>query len=347
MERTLNVKIIYKNFQAFGLCHIGLGVGGMMTEKVLNAHNIPTQLHGITKPSDIDAILSSGGPPVTHIIIEAPWIPVDEIAKLCNKHRNTQFIVRSHSQIAFLQVDHKAFQLIREYGHLEEHTTNFKLAVNNKFIGNFVQEGYHKHCLFLPNLYWDDRVCIKHWRAPHNRVKCGSFGALRLQKNHTTSAGAALILGQMFGYDIQFYMNSARDEHTGVLNIVKDMFTEFPNIEFKTVPWQPWAKFRHHIEHLDVHFQLSATESFNITCADAVSVGVPCVVGPAIDWLPDDWKVNIDDPMAAAIKANQLMHDPHAGAKGKAALTKYSNEAVRIWLNYLYTNVRTMPDRFA
>jgi hypothetical protein len=41
--------------------------------------------------------------------------------------------------------------------------------------------------------------------------------------------------------------------------------------------------------------QVSLTESFNIVSADFVNVGVPIVISPDIDWLPDSLKADPND----------------------------------------------------
>ena len=199
--------------------------------------------------------------------------------------------------------------------------------------------------LLLPNLYPIKRINRKIWRTPTGRViRLGSFGALRLQKNHVTAAAAALILARIHNLEMEFHVNSNRDAQTGVLGVIRDLFANVPNCSLVEIPWAPWPEFRHRFTGLDVHLQMSTTESFNFCTADSVAEGTPCVVSDAIDWVPNDWVAPIDDAYEIARVAHKLLYDPLASDRGCAALKNYVNNSIRIWLSHLIDGVReTMP----
>jgi hypothetical protein len=86
--------------------------------------------------------------------------------------------------------------------------------------------------------------------------------------------------------------------------------------------------------------QPSYTESFNVTVADAIASGVPSVVGPAIHWVPEHWKADIDDPNDVARVAEALLHDAQAAEDGRLALERYVRDAVAIWKDFLCPSAR-------
>lgn len=127
-------------------------------------------------------------------------------------------------------------------------------------------------------------------------LRIGSFGALRLLKNHTTAAAAALMLARKRGCDLEFSVSVESDTMGGaaVLDALRKMFADLKWAKLVERPWEDWATFRQTVSGMDLCLQVSMTETFNITMADAVAEGVPCVVSPSIEWAPDYWKADTD-----------------------------------------------------
>jgi hypothetical protein len=250
------------------------------------------------------------------------------------------FIVRTHSQVSFLQADRNAMFLLREYGSLQEASFNFTLAANSRRFATAMELAFRTRCLYLPNLYDMERAHRK-TLAPHHThrtLRVGSFGARRVLKNHATAAMAALIAARERGCDLEFYVSSNRDDNSGIYATLKGIFHRQPDAKLVEVPWCPWQEFRHHVAHMDVCIQVSATETFNIVTADGCAEGVPSAVGSCIEWAPEAWKVDIDDPLAIARKVNQLLSDKDAAVDGQTALRTYVDKAQNLWLQYLASN---------
>lgn len=338
--------IFYRNFQLKPVgkgtaphSHIGLGVNAMHTAKVLRRNKIRTDVFGVWNPDDVEAHLSKPeNQDITHAIVEAPWIPTKRLELLTFKFPNVHFICRSHSQIGFLQVEAGAINLLREYALLQDSVLNFTLAANSARFCEFFETAYRSKCLFLPNLYDNSRARTKdpYVGTYGQTLRISSFGAIRLLKNHTSAAAAALMVARQRNSDLEFHMSVNREEHgNGVLQAVRNMFKDLPWAKLVEVPWQPWAQFRHTVANMDLCIQVSATETFNIVTADACAEGVPTVIGEAIDWLPNYWVANIDDAEDIARVANTLLSDPKAGQKAIEALDTYVFNSVNNWLKYL------------
>lgn len=346
------MKIFYRNFLSTqSLCHVGLGVSAGMVQRVLKQYlGITIDVDPVweTNLSDIDAILSkqqsayvqkNASVPITHVVIEAPYANPQALVGLIRKYPRIEFTIRIHSQPGFLQVEAGAVSLIRQYINIQEQNHNFQLSVNNVRCGTFIQQTYRTPALYLPNLYWHYRVAKKPYKPPTKLIRIGSFGALRLLKNHSTAASAAMILARQHGYDLEFYLSVNREEHgKGVLQAIRNFMNNVPGVKLIEVPWVQWPEFRHWVSLLDLHFQVSMSETFNITTADAISEGVPSVVSDAIEWVPSDWQCEIDDPYRIANVGNTIIHDPTAPARGLQHLEDYVNNGIQTWKQWLTGN---------
>jgi hypothetical protein len=335
---SYHLLIVYRNFLAKSghASHVGLGCNGHHTARVLRANGVLTDLLGVWTPADIDAGLSKAA--YTHCIIEAPWLPTADLTTLLNKYPRVEFIVRCHSQIGFLQVEPGAIALLREGGLLEAGNLNFTLAANSRRYAEFFQRTYGHDCAYLPNLYDYTRPARYLRHLPGQRLRIGSFGALRLMKNHTTAAATALLIAKRRRADLEFHISVNREENPGAKAILMSLRAMFADLNWATlveVPWAPWAQFRNMVATMDLCLQLSQSETFNIVTADAAAECVPSVVSEAIDWVPRHWVANSDNPEQAARVGDHLISDPFAGQEGHDALVSYVDAAVVRWKQFL------------
>ncbi|WP_394835827.1 hypothetical protein LVJ94_02725 [Pendulispora rubella] len=316
-------------------CHIGLGVGAMHTARVLQRHGIKAHAYGIWTPDQIRPLLSKH-PDTTHCIIEAPWVPLGDTQQLLADHPYVRFAVRSHSNMAFLQVEAGAIVLLRDLMVLEDNVLNLDVAANSAHLAHFFERTYSGRCVYLPNLYDLERPRRKRdVQHDHRLVRVGRFGALRLLKMHTAAASAAMLLARDRGCDLEFYISVDREEHGGgVIDALRAMFANLPWARLIESPWQDWGHFRRTVEHLDLHVQASGTETFNLTMADAVSAGVKVVGSPAIEWLPAHWQVEADRIEDMARVGGAALASNDAAGEQFRALETFGERTVQLWLEY-------------
>jgi hypothetical protein len=336
---NVSVLILYRNFAAAKgrqYSHVGLGVNGLQTAKVLRQNKIKTSVVGVWTVDDARKALAEQ-PFSTHCLIEAPWISAADTASLMSAYPHIHFIVRSHSQIGFLQVESGAITILRDLLTLQEGSLNLTVAANSLLLKSFIEKVYGSKCLYLPNLYDLERVTAKRGVAhDHRLLRVGSFGAMRLLKNHTTAAAAAMMTAKQRGCNLEFYVSTNRVEHgQGILDSLRAMFVGVPWAKLVESQWQDWSRFRTTVAHMDLCMQLSTTETFNIVTADACAEGVASVVTPVIDWAPKWWQVGTDSVDDAARVAGQLLSSPHAAEEGMVALRKFMGDATQTWLSYL------------
>lgn len=343
-----HLMLCYRNFQAKNpaYSHVGLGVNCIHTAKVLREQQVRVDVSPVWDYNDVIKVITSN-PTITHLVIEAPFLPNGQMAQIVNKYNNIEFACRAHSEIAFLQVEAGAISIIRDYIRLQDQSLNFKMSVNSDVLGISLGQVYNNNSLYLPNLYYTDIVRQKVWSPPGKLVKIGSFGAIRLMKNHTTAAMGALQLAAVYGKDLQFYLSVAREEQgIGVLQAIRNMFASVPFATLVEVPWSDWSDFRNIIASLDLHMQLSMSETFNITCADAACGGVPTVSSDAISWVPSDWHADIDDSSDVQKVGWKLLNDPHAAQRGIESLKSWNRMSLGKWLQWLSGDAKTMTSYF-
>lgn len=331
----MKIAIFYKNFREVhpSHSHIGLGVSAMHTAKVLKHHGIHVRVFGVRRPEEIASVLKSESESFDIAMIQALWVPTQQLEALMGLFPRMEVMVRCHSQVGFLSVDPGAVRLLREGLSLQDSSTNFHVTGNSKRFCHFVEQAYGSRCLYVPNLYDAERVSRRHRNVPHEGpLRIASFGALRLLKLHPTAAAAALLVARHRGHSLEFYINSNRERgEDGILQTIRSMFYGLPRARLIEVPWAPWAEFRQIIASMDVCIQVSATETFNLVTADAVAEGVPSAVSEVIEWVPDYWKTSIDDPQVIADSVSALLDNRRAADDGIRALTNYTEQGVVAW----------------
>jgi hypothetical protein len=333
-----NVLLLYRNLAKAELgSNIGLGVNALHTVRVLRRAGVVVEAASVADPADVRARLAER-PGVTHCVIEAPWVPRDAMADLLRAFPKIHFLVRSHSQIGFLQIEPGAIQLLRELLTLQDNSLNLTVATNSLTLKRFFETAYGGHTLYLPNLYDLERVTRKRDVTHTSRtLRIGSFGALRLLKNHTTAAAAALMLARKRGCDLEFSVSVENDTMGGaaVLDALRKMFADLKWAKLVERPWEDWATFRQTVSGMDLCLQVSMTETFNITTADAVAEGVPCVVSPCIEWAPDYWKADTDRLEEVVRIGSSLLASCDGAEDGLTALSAFVVDATDRWIDYL------------
>jgi len=335
----MQVRVFYRNFKQFchGMSHIGLGNNALLTAKSLKSINVDCRVDGVNNAQHIAEILRKS-PQATHAIVEAAFFGVEDANQLSAEFPEIEFVFRNHSQIGFLQVEPKAIEWFTSFAQLQEKTLNVRLSGNNERFTQWWNTAYNQR--YLPNLYpLIDRTNPKIVRHSNYRdtLRIGAFGSLRLLKNFTTCAAAAMIIARRLDRNLELYMNAGRSENGGnvITDAVKKMLAGLPWAKLVEVQWQDWTQFRHTVGNMDLNLQASFTETFNIVTADSIAEGVPVVGSAAIEWLPDDWQAMCDDSEDIARKGVNLILDPRSADSGVHALKRYQREALDVWKEYL------------
>lgn len=330
--------IVYRDFTKVNtsFSHVGLGVSAYHTQKVLQRCGVNVNVFGVVDCNAVDAVLHKH-PKTTHCIIEAPvWVWGNKLEELMALYPGVHFVVRLHSQLSFLATEPSSITNLRHILDLSEFH-NISLATNSKEVKHWVEESYLEDCTLLPNLYNLQEPKYGHHIVSRDILRVGSFGALRLLKNQATAAGAAMVLARRLGKELEFYVNINREEQgKEVLATLRNMFYDVSGMSLIEVPWAPWAEFRKIVAEMDLAFQVSHTETFNLVTADIVSEGVPSVVSGAVSWAPYSWMAGPDQiDRMVQVGEHLLRNRKEESVLGQLALEGYVEDSVFKWLEFL------------
>lgn len=339
MEKIL---LCYKNFsKETAVSHVGLGITALYSSKTLNQNGYLALALPIFGADDLTTYIvaqEKTANPVSHALIMAQWIATNSLSKMVRQFPHIKFAVKCHSNIAFLQAEPPAINLIREAIDLEAGVSNFFFACNNKRLSRSLQNMYGSPVTYLPNLYYthgQEQVNRPLWNG--GVLKIGCFGSLRVYKNFSTAVSAGIELTQSLKCSSEIWINGGRNDGTGnvVYNTAEAWTKNLPNVTLKTLQWASWADFKRNLNSMNILMQPSFTETFNNVTADGICQGTPSVVGESIEWCPNAWKAEPDDASQVASIARQLLFDPYAAREGYAALQDYVQLGLPHWKRFL------------
>lgn len=337
-----HILLCYKNFSKdCSVSHIGLGVTAAYTAKTLCHNGYFAQAMPIYGADDLTTYLlaqEKGSNPVTHVIIMAQWIPTKFLAVLARQFPLIKFAQNCHSNVAFLQAEPPAIDLLRQCIDLETGTTNFHASVNNIRLCRALQNMYGRPITYLPNLYWthgNEPIHRPQWNGGTLRI--GAFGSLRIYKNFSTAIAASIELTNVLKCHSEIWINSGRDDGAGnvVYRTALSWTRGLPNVTLKELHWASWPEFKRMVGSMNILMQPSFTETFNNVTADGIVEGTPSVVSESIEWCPASWKAEPDDSSEVAGVARRLLFDPHAARDGYKALQTYVKNGLPQWKQYL------------
>lgn len=332
----------YKNFsKECNVSHIGMGVTAAYTAKTLSRHGYFAEARPLYGSDDLATYLveqDAGPRPVTHVVICAQWIPAKNLALLARQFPYIKFAVNCHSNVGFLQAEPNAINLVRDAIDLETTLPNFHASSNNLRLVRALQNMYGRPVTFLPNLYnttGEESVYRPGYSG--GLLKIGAFGSHRIYKNFSTAIAASIELINGLKIHGEIWINSGRSDGAGaiVYNTAVAWTRGLPNVTLKEFPWASWPEFKRQVGAMDLLMQPSYTETFNNVTADGICEGVPSVVGPSIEWVPENWKADIDDSGSVAAVGRRLLGDRLAGRDGLDALKRYVQNGLPYWREFL------------
>lgn len=269
--------------------------------------------------NSIDALVAQNQP--TRVVIEAIWVTPEKMAELQKLWPKVRWTVRIHSELAFLSNEGVAISWIVAY-----RKQGIEVAFNSKqTVEDF---GIAWETVYLPN-YYPLRKPRKQ-KTPNGTLDIGCFGAIRPLKNQLIQAFAAVSYATNRSQSLVFHMNGSRIEQLGSNNLKNiEAFLKATGHTLELHPWMDHEDFLELLAEMDICLQVSLNESFNITSADAVSMGVPLVGSETISWLPKWSQAKVDSVksiVSAMDRADRigiwLNHE---------ALKEYLENTVDIW----------------
>lgn len=317
----------------YGYASSGLNHSAQFVVDMLVHAGLEAKLVEVVDNNSIDKEVFDYKPNI--VVIEALWAVPDKFKVLARLHPHVKWIVRGHSELPFLANEGVAIDWLFDYlWH-----PNVYIAFNAPGIAEDFKSlvaSIHRHkVLYLPNYYplkW-------HREKNHSEhLNIGSFGAVRPMKNQLVQAVAAVRYADSIGKKLKFHINGTRCEQGGQ-QILKNLRGLFRNTRHTLVEhdWLKRQGFLHLAAKMDFALAVSMSETFCITAADAVSVGVPLICSAEIPWAAQNSIVPTTNVDAIVKKLHELGPFKRwiLTLANKFNLCKYSRESRKIWLNTL------------
>jgi glycosyltransferase involved in cell wall biosynthesis len=267
------------------------------------------------------------------VAIEALWVEPANLQVLQDLNPDVEFLVRIHSETAFLVQETIAIQWIKAY--INQGVT---VGFNSIRTAEIMSDLYPGDLIvFSPDYF----PVTRRSRVPNNKtvLDIGCFGALRLMKNQLNQAIAAIEYGRQIGKPINFHINiSFHGDTSGsaILDNLRSLFTGTGNTLVEH-PWLDDASFAQLMSTMDAVMQVSLSESFNLVAAEATNLRLPIVVSHEIIWAHDNIKAeptdvdDIVDKLTTALADHRLIEESIEG------LRKYDDISKKIWKNFVQT----------
>jgi len=337
LKRREDYSVDLSNFHektvATGMWHSAGYVADMLT-----AHGAATKVIVVTDNNDIDREVSQFQ--ATHVFIEGYWVVPEKFDILKQLHPGVTWVVRCHSEIAFLAGEGIALAWTSGYlargvyvaGNSPRNSADLSIfALGQGFDPSLVA--------FLPNSY---PVNLK--ELPDERtldledtLSIGCFGAIRPLKNQLTQAIAAYAYAHQQGKYLKFYINAGRIEMSG-LNTLKNLrsfFDPLSDAELIEIPWCSSEDFLAVLAQMDVSLQVSFTETFNLVSADALRAGTPIVTSTEVPFATE----GTADPTSvfSIVEAiGDALENPFNNVStNRATLRQYVAESAATWYDWL------------
>lgn len=282
----------------------------------------------------------------THVFIEALWVVPDKFDVLIPLHPEIQWYVRLHSNTPFIANEGMAMDWIVKYGELQKKYPQFHIAVNCTKMQCELKKSLDIDAVYTPNIYCPESIRdIDLMKEPlienHHIISIASFGAIRPLKNQLIQAMAAMAFANELDKTLHFHMNHSRIENQGE-NVYKNLVALFNGSKHKLITheWVHHSDFLHLIKRVDLGLQVSFSETFNIICADFVSMNIPIVGSKDIEWMNSYYQA---DPT----NLNNIVLHMYLAWYGRAVnmqklntwgLEKYNHHSIHTWKQMLAIN---------
>ena len=269
-------------------CYGGLYNSALFVVQMLNSFGIWARLEQVCDNNGIDAVVYKLKP--TTVIIEGLWVIPEKFVVLQRLHPLVSWIIRCHSEIPFIAYEGISMDWLTKYVQYSNlaiasnslyATRDFETLVScaNPSWNRFQLE---KKVFHLPN--WYPAVLPLDLKKPNNVLDVGCFGAIRPLKNQLIQALSAVEWAKGLKKLLRFHVNGRMEQ--GGESVFKNMLalmTSTHNILVQHA-WAERDQFLQRLSGMDVAMQVSFSETFDITAADSVSLGIPLVTSDEVVW---------------------------------------------------------------
>lgn len=313
----------------------GLANSARLVAEMLQKNGITSRVADVVDSNCIDAEVHKFRP--THVIIEAIWVPYTKFVELSRLHPLVIWVVRIHSKTPFLAMEGTAIEWIKKYDRIKHAGIPLVLSPNSLALAGDLKSSLGIHTVVLPNYY---EFPVKAYeRTQPNREKVidvGCFGAIRPLKNTLIQAMAAMSYANDRNLKLRFHVNGTRLEQRGEepLKNVRALF-DGTRHELVEHPWMDHDSFLKVVVEMDLGMQVSYSESFNIVAADFVTMKIPFVGSPEIEWLSQHCQADPNSLEDIQRKMEWALKCWHWIKPNESGLRKYDKWSREEWLRFV------------
>jgi hypothetical protein len=323
--------------EVYGCLSSGLFNSATFVNDMLVKSGVESKLVQLAENTDIDREVFNYKP--THVIVEALWVVPEKIKELTLLHPDVTWIIRCHSDVAFIAQEGIAVNWISEYLKLSNVFVAFNAPESVEDFKYLTSHKNHHKVIYLPNYYPVTKAHKNSSKDSGDWIDIGCFGAIRPLKNQMVQAMAAIKYAKIKGKKLRFHMNGTRPEQGGD-NILKNIRALFKNTENVLIehPWMLHHEFVELLKTIQVSLNVSFSETFNIVAADSVVAGVITIASKEVPWInakchaePND----LDDIVTKMLRATDWRLSKVLRWLNLQGLKNYAENSKKIWLHWL------------
>jgi hypothetical protein len=304
----------------------GLRHSAEFVSDMLISNGFESEVVVVDDNNDIDREVFNFKPDV--VFIEALWVVPEKFDILKQLHPNVRWVVRIHSELAFLANEGIAIEWMKGY-----QKRGVLVSPNSfKTFEDFQSIGLDP--VYLPNFYPDIALKQKLYARMKNVIHVGCFGAVRPLKNQLAQAVAAIRFADENKLNLLFHINGSRVEDNGG-SILKNLLALFDSTNHQLVEhsWKSHQDFLQLLDEMDIALSVSFSETFSIVSADAVSRLVPIVTSAEVVWAEQAVKAK---PTLVRDIVEKMEYALNHGVKNSLTrLREFSSISEGIWLDFL------------
>lgn len=261
-------------------CFGGLYHSALFVVQMLRAAGVHAKLVQTCDNNQIDKEVFEFKPDT--VIIEALWVVPEKFKVLAKLHPKVRWVVRCHSEIPFIAYEGVAVEWLKEYVKQKDVFVASNSLYSTRDFQSVVGKEHAGKVLYLPNYYPQGHFARK---ERDGWLDIGCFGALRPLKNQLIQGLAAIEFANQQDMPLRFHVNT-RCEQLGqaVLKNLRALFHGHRSHKLVEHGWETREQFLETLSRTDIGMQVSFSETFDITAADTVTLGIPLVTSNEVTW---------------------------------------------------------------
>lgn len=312
-------------------CFGGLYHSALFVVQMLRAAGVQAKLAQCCDNNDIDREVFAFKPDT--VILEALWTVPEKFDVLTRLHPKVRWVVRCHSEIPFIANEGIAIEWLTRY---VRYPSVFIAANSLYAVRDFqgIVAPYESKVLYLPNYYPTETVQAK---RKNGFIEVGCFGAIRPLKNQLIQVLAAIEWGRQIRKQIRIHVNHQCQQGGDVVLKNISALCEFAGVPLVEHGWEPREQFLQSISQTDVGMQVSFSETFDITAADTVALGIPLVTSKEVTWASGYSQAEPTNTasIVSKLKATTGFWSGYIKRENLSRLRAYCNESRTVWLSHI------------